>query len=143
MAVTQRRARWLLPILVALGVAYMHTLGHSFDDKHHHGAHDVAAMTQVDEVLSQPNLAATRSSFVAALGDPPARPGSGIPMNPVSVCVAILAAALVLLVVALASVADGRLTFFRNRVGAVLATAGRGPPQRLGLRLAHLSVQRT
>ena len=144
MVLTQRRMRWLLPVLVAFGVACMHTLGHSTDMAHQDGTRGAAPAMHVSVEVGDPGMSVPDAISVVAADTGPVTPDSGVPVNPMAVCVAILAAALILLFAAVTPIIGHRLTFQRNRLGAVLAIAGRGPPPgRLGLRLAHLSVQRT
>jgi hypothetical protein len=64
-------------------------------------------------------------------------------LDPLTVCVAILAGGLSVLLLVLL-VADRPARMPDNHIGAALGVAGRGPPPRspLGLRLADLSVLR-
>ncbi|MFC0505287.1 DUF6153 family protein [Micromonospora costi] len=130
--------RLMLLVLLALGVAGMHTLGHVGDTSHHLTP---AATTHMDE--------ATASQTHAGSGQPAATPGSkqtpghGLNLDLFAVCLAVLGAVSILLWAAL----TGRLLRDQARPpGATPAPqrAGRGPPPApIGLRLAAVSVSRT
>jgi hypothetical protein len=143
--VNQRRMRCLLPVLVALGVVCMHTLGHGSGQQHASAAGSTHAEAHVDDMsmASAASPALTQSTVGSAVS--PTGPHPGMPLIPLSVCMAILATALILLHLVLVRLASRRpLRRSSDRHFAVIGAAGRGPPpRRLGLRLAHLSVQRT
>jgi hypothetical protein len=130
------RAAWhLLLLLTALGIAGMHTLGHSST----HG--DVPATSNIVSDMAQ-HLGLVDEATAAASGMIGAAGSLPLP-DPFEVCVAILTAGLVALLVVV------RRALARHRradgwIGVSLRAAGRGPPWSgpIGLRLADLSVLR-
>lgn len=140
----QRAVRPLLLILVAFGIACMHTLGHP----HSHGGHDCAgqppAIMGAHQPPAGPHTGAAAAAGITAATIGPAACGTGMLLDPFTVCLAILVAGLVVLLAALV-MAGRRLRSLRGHIRAALVVAGRGPPPRpgLGLRLADLSVLRT
>ncbi|MET7460194.1 DUF6153 family protein [Nonomuraea sp. NPDC005501] len=142
--------RWLLPVVLALGVWGMHTLGHVSS---HHGqattssSHapadaDKAARTAPGETMPihrttiEPIPSADASGGLSA--------GSGSPpwLDPTVVCLAVLSSVVVLLLMA-AQAAAWRWT--RKIAGSTTWAGGvaRSPPRRLAPPLASLSVMRT
>lgn len=137
----QRAVRPLLLILVAFGIAYMHTVGHSS-----HGGHECGggrAMIHAHQPPAGPAAAAVAmvNMTVAAVGP---GCGTGAELDPFTVCLAILVAGVVVLLATL-SVAGRRLLPLHGRFRSAPAITERGPPDPpgLGLRLADLSVLRT
>jgi len=141
-ALTRFRLRWLLPVLVVVGVACMHTLGHPSGVDRHDGVGVARPVTQVAASLTHPQRPGPAVDWAVGRDAGPAQPDPGPPMDPLSICVATLAVALVLLAVALSWVARAGLGLRRTLINLAPAAAVRGPPGRLGLRLAYLSVQR-
>jgi len=125
-----RAARLMLLILVAVGVAFMHTLGHPSGGGHtggatHHAA--AASLTMADS-----------SAVVAVAGD-----DAAMGFDPMTVCLAILFGGFVLLLAALVLAWPGAATG-RSRTAGRHPRNGRAPPPpTVGLRLADLSVSRT
>ncbi|MFE6338215.1 DUF6153 family protein [Streptomyces sp. NPDC057798] len=116
----------LLVVVLALGVFVMHTLGHP-EDPSHAGSH---------------------ASAHAAAMDHPAAPGPdgssthepAVPMDPMSLCVAVLFGALVL--AALSKAASARARDVAARLLAQVAAVGRPRPPPRGPDLTQLSVLR-
>lgn len=111
----------MLLVLLAFGVAGMHTLGHPAD--HPTAGHAIHSVVQA-----------------AASGDMPDRMG----MNPADVCLAVLTVfGLLVLVSALLRQAR-RVADSTTALPSAAIPAGRGPPTRtgMGLILADLSVLR-
>ncbi len=116
--------RWLLPLVLAVAVLAMHGLGHPSGhcgrmtgmtaSPAHPAAHPGAAP-----------LTATSTPAMSAEGSGPAQPGG---LDPVSVCLAMLAGTFVLLML----LRGGRLVTGPAGDGArarmAIATAGRSPP---------------
>ncbi|HEX6869778.1 MAG TPA: hypothetical protein VF163_01660 [Micromonosporaceae bacterium] len=153
--------RLLLLVLTAVGVAGMHTLGHANPSGDHHGplaaeltgmrvvastaTHHAATAVERSAAMAAEAFAATAQESVAAVV---ARRGAGQPgrsggLDPWSVCLAVLAAGLVLLVAVLCG-RGGRGWAARGRTRRMFGHAGRGPPfvPLIGLHLADLSVLR-
>ena len=130
--------RLMLLVLLALGVAGMHTLGHVGDTSRHLTP---AAMTHMDEAVASQTYAG--SDQPAAAPGSEQTPGHGLNLDLFAVCLAVLGAVGILLW----AVLTGRLLCDQARPpGATLAPrpAGRGPPPApIGLRLAAVSVSRT
>jgi hypothetical protein len=126
--------RLLLPVLTAIGIAGMHTLGHP--------SHEGTGVSVHHRAMSvhQAPMAEAVDAAMTVVGD---THGTGLGMDPLSVCVAILVVGLLMLLVAL-MIRDGRRRMPGTYTQAAVAVTVRGPPKlsRLGLRLAHLSVQR-
>ena len=128
--------RLLLLLLVVAGVAGMHTIGHPVGSGH-------GAIGDEPQV-AQMNLGA--SDAMPSL--PPDRrvgaPATGMVMNPLDVCLAVLVGTVVLFHAAPAARLGRGATLAQLLVAAAVRT-GRGPPGRVlfGLTLAELSVQRT
>src|SRR5690349_14867999 len=111
----------------------MHTMGHPAGDRHGASGGMMAAVRSADLP------AGSASDLMVRQADEPA---TGMVMNPLDVCLAVLVGGLVLMWAA----ALGWVRSVRSRQGcAALAgvPAGRGPPNLFGLVLADLSVQRT
>lgn len=127
--------RLVLLLLVAIGVAGMHTLGHPTIHSHG-GGHGASTRVGYEQMIDAAHLAAVSVANVDLQG-------SVVPLNPLEVCLAVLVAGLVLLVAAIV-VARLRRGVPDGHLRAALAVAGRGPPRRAsaGLLLARLSVMR-
>jgi len=132
----RRAALRLLLVLVATGVAGMHTLGHPTSDGHA-GAADHSTALVIEPMAEAIGAAMTTAVHVDIYG-------TGMRLDPLTVCLAILAGSLLVLLVVLLVVYHRRGTTCGHVLPALWA-AGRGPPTRspLGLRLADLSVRRT
>jgi hypothetical protein len=126
--------RLLLPVLTAIGIAGMHTLGHP--GREGTGVYGHQAAMQVH----QAPMAEAAGAAMTVVGD---SHGAGMGMDPLSVCVAILVGGLLVLLVAV-MVRDSRRWMPGPHAETAVVATVRGPPKpsRLGLRLAHLSVQR-
>jgi hypothetical protein len=124
-------------MLVASGVAGMHTLGHPTSDGRG-GSVDHSIML----VSREPMVEAVVADMTAAVQMDTR--GTGMRLDPLNVCLAILVGGLLLLLVA-RLLAHRRSCPLFGRIRPAPARSGRGPPPRspLGLRLADLSVQRT
>lgn len=120
--------RLLLVVLVALGVAGMHTLGHPRDSGH--GGTAPAHLTQ-------PASAAMDADGVVVRG-------LDLSLDPSSVCLAILVVFSVAALLAALLMRGGRRPSSTGRRLRLVASAGRGPPPpvSVGLCLANLSVLR-
>lgn len=127
----------VLPLLVATGVAGMHTLGHP--TTHGHGD----AQRSSGAVAHEQMIDAAQVVAVAVTASYATTHGPVLPMNPVEVCLAILVAGLILLLAAIV-VARLRRGLSDGHLRAALAVNGRGPPAcaSAGLLLADLSVMR-
>jgi hypothetical protein len=135
----RRSAQLLLIVLLALGVAWMHTFGHSQD-------HPVpAAGTGHMAAKAFPVMAAPDQATAAAVQLPTVKSPMP-PTEPMDICLAVLTAIgfAVALVARLATRKIGSGT--PTRYGPAWTTATRGPPGRIpstARRLASLSVLRT
>jgi hypothetical protein len=127
-------ARLLVVVLGVAGVVGMHTLGHPTDGAHGgpiaRASHAVVGHLQ----MSDPAVADVVSMIL---------PRGGMRLNPLEVCLAILAAGLLLLIAGMVLVWARRAIPHDTRRRA-LALAGRGPPPCVwvGLRLVDLTVVR-
>jgi hypothetical protein len=131
--------RLLLLVLVALGVAGMHTTGHA-SDRH---TSRVASHTPagIDTHPNGADLTFVAMDVVAM--DVVILPASGSRFDPSVVCLAILSTVGIAVLIAWALRARRTPSGDGAPVPAVVARFGRGPPQRcLGLILAELSVLR-
>jgi acyl dehydratase len=118
----------MLLILIAAGVAFMHTLGHHPADATHHRVAVGHAITDAAEM----------TVATAVTGD-----DAPMSLDPMAVCLAILFGGLVLLVAALI-MAWRRTAAGQTRARGVHTHHGPAPPRpTFGLRLADLSVLRT
>jgi hypothetical protein len=139
---TARVPRWVLPIVLVLGVAAMHTLGHLSHGRGHgtasgaigHGTAPGHGRVHAPSVLPLA-VAVDSGQEVSGLG------GTLPRLDPSSVCLAVLPSFLLLLM------ATAMLRARRRRnTGAIgarpAARGGRSPPRRTALRLARLSVLR-
>jgi hypothetical protein len=130
---SRRFPQLLLLVALALGVAGMHTLGHPHDD-------GLPGALGHRMVANAQGMAAGPTTMLAALDD---GLGTRMGIDPLTVCLAVLVASLLLLLAAML-VADATRGRTKVRLLGVPAGAGRSPPRpSLGLRLAFLSVQRT
>jgi hypothetical protein len=126
--------RLLLPVLTAIGIAGMHTLGHPSYERTGVSVHHT-----VIHVHQAPTAEAVDAAMTV-VGD---NHDAGMGMDSLSVCVAILVVGLLMLLVAV-MIRDRRRRMPGTHTQAAVAVTVRGPPKPpgLGLRLAHLSVQR-
>ncbi len=131
--------RLLLLVLVAFGVAGMHTMGHPSDS---HATMTMAA-SHGTPAMPEPAMNAAAPIHVAGValvGLP--TPGGGS-LDPTEVCLAILTAVGLAVLIACALRAVRAAGGGVAPVPAVFAALGRGPPPpALGLVLADLSVLR-
>ena len=124
-------AQPLLLLLVLLGLAGMHTIGHPSDGVHrmvtHADAHDSA--TAASEAEANQRTDEHRDQMM---------------MDPLNVCLAILAGGILLLLAAALSRLR-RADPVDHHPATVSGAPGRGPPgpRLLGLTIADLSVRRT
>jgi hypothetical protein len=126
-----RGARLTLLILVAVGVAFMHTLGHPSSSGGHAGG-----ATHHAAVASHP--LADSPAVVAFAGD-----DGAVGFDPMTVCLAVLLGGFVLLFAALVLMRSGTAAS-HDRARRAHSRNGRAPPPTtVGLRLADLSVLRT
>ncbi|MEJ3742549.1 DUF6153 family protein [Actinomycetes bacterium KLBMP 9797] len=140
MAGERAAPRLLLIVLIAVGVASMHTLGHPAGGGHGGAAHPAAHGGHQPPAISAAHETAT---MVVAARDTVLR-GMGMTLDPSTMCLAILVAfALAVLLAALLAAVRRRLPAEWQRRGT-MASAGRGPPQTipLGLRVTNLSILR-
>ncbi|MFG1697191.1 hypothetical protein [Nonomuraea sp. NPDC049309] len=145
------RLRWLLPLMLVLGVWGMHTLGHLAS--HHGGITGMAAYDPVHE--TGPTKAAhdgmvpeRRSEFPEQLMSAGVFSGSSLVsgaslwFDPTDVCLAVLPSLLIMLIAAM-------WVESRPRPGGRAASAlwvggvARSPPRRFAPALVELSVMRT
>lgn len=127
----------LLLVLLALGVAGMHTLGH-VGDGHRPGR---AVVAHADPgMVAQPQAGADQPTAASEDDDPP---DHGLRLDVFAVCLAVLGAVGVLLWAARTGrLRSGYVRLLRARWAP--QPAGRGPPPvPVGLRLAVVSVSRT
>jgi len=121
----------MLLILVAVGVAFMHTLGHPSSSGGHNGGATHHAMTVSAPMADSP-------AVVAGAGD-----DTPMGFDPMTVCLAVLIGGFVLLLAALVLTWPG-MAAGRDRARRAHPRNGRAPPTlTVGLRLADLSVLRT
>ncbi|MEV6524512.1 DUF6153 family protein [Longispora sp. NPDC051575] len=124
--------RLLFLALLALGVIGMHTFGHPSDS---HGA--PPAMTGAHAQMAQHSMPAPIAVTQDAVN------GAGMGMDPVDVCLAILAALTIVILVGVLRGFLRRPHVLGWRADRAWSTAGRGPPPPWrGLLLADLSVLR-
>ncbi|MBB5783512.1 DUF6153 family protein [Nonomuraea jabiensis] len=120
---------WLLPLLIAFGVAGMHTLGHL-------GSHHGGAVTQGSHVH-----AASVESFGMDRSEPAICSRDAVGFDPSDVCLAVLTSAVALLI----AVVWAAMLCWRAGMGgwgSPARTAARAPPRRPAPGLAVLSVMR-
>jgi hypothetical protein len=129
--------RMLLLVLVAFGVAGMHTTGHPSD------SHGIRTMVVSHETPAMQAPAMNAPAQVAG-AEVVALPRSGGGFDPSQVCLAILTAVGLAVLIAGALLAVRSVRSGGAPVPAVLAAWGRGPPpwRCHGLVLADLSVLR-
>jgi hypothetical protein len=131
------RGRLTLLVVLVLGVAGMHTLGHVGDTGHHAAP---AALGHADNDVTLVHAPTDQPPAASGTGE---TPGDGPSLDLFAVCLAVLGAASILLGMA----RTGRLCRGHARLQRAVRAprrAGRGPPSRpLGLRLAVVSVSRT
>lgn len=126
-----RGARLTLLILVAVGVAFMHTLGHPSSSGGHAGGATHHAAVAGHPMADSPVV-------VALAGD-----DTGMGFDPMTVCLAVLLGGVVLLLAALVLMRPGTAAG-HDRARRTHSRNGRAPPPpTVGLRLADLSVVRT
>ena len=132
----------LLLVLVASGVAGMHTMGHP--SAHHAGVSRVASHTTVAVDVHADGADISMAGMDVAGVDLAVLSRSGGGLDPSEVCLAILTALGLAALIACALLAVRAVSGGVAPVPAVLAGLGRGPPPRpaLGLVLADLSVLR-
>jgi hypothetical protein len=138
--------RLLLLLLVLTGVAGMHTIGHPVGADHSASGHSSVAASanghgsEPIDVMPADTMPADAMPVAWRVDEH----GTGIVMNPLDLCIAILVAGILLL---LAAALDRmrRGGAYEHHIVATMGRAGRGPPSRgrFGLTLADLSVQRT
>lgn len=128
----------LLLVLVAFGVAGMHTTGHPSDS---HGIRTMVVSHETPAMQAPAMNAPAQVAGVEVVALP--RSGGG-GFDPSEVCLAILTAVGLAVLIACALLAVRGVRGGGAPVPAVLAALGRGPPPRpvLGLVLADLSVLR-
>ena len=128
--------RLLLPVVTAIGIAGMHTLGHPSNEGTASSVHKAAVHVD-EEPMAEAVGAAMTTVIYRETHD------TGMRMHPLDVCVAILLGGLLVLLVAVV-IRDRRRRMLDTHVQAAVAVTVRGPPRpsRFGLVLAHLSVQR-
>lgn len=137
--------RALLILLIGLGVAGMHTMGHPSVTHDMSGTpavpHTAAAPRVLDAVSPAHGLVGDLQSMAQYTALP--QPGRG--MDPSTVCLAVLTLLGWVVLAARAVSAARRLAGMRAPLPAVLPTFGRGPPRSpsFGLRIADLSILRT
>jgi Family of unknown function (DUF6153) len=138
--------RLLLLLLVLTGVAGMHTIGHPVGADHSTSGHSSVAASanghgsEPTDVMPADTIPADATQVAWRVDEH----GTGVVMNPLDFCIAILVAGILLLLAA----ALGRMRrggAYEHHIVATMERAGRGPPSRVrfGLTLADLSVQRT
>lgn len=136
-----RASRLLLLVALVLGVAGMHTLGH-LDHRRGHGGTAVAfghASIADHEVPKAPTT--LRPLLMPQAGQlASGRDDTPLPLDPSSVCLAVLTSFLLLLI-GMASLWTRQLAQART-ADTSPTLAARPPPRRTALRLAHLSVLR-
>lgn len=142
---TQRAVqRLLLVVLLAVGIAGMHTLGHPSGGHGGHAPADTTRQTHGEAVQAPPLRLASHAAMAALTAGQMVLRGADVTLDPSSVCMAILAGlALAALIAALARRA--RRTSRAPRLAvAGFRSSGRGPPRAspVGLVIAHLSVLR-
>ncbi|MFG1961256.1 hypothetical protein [Nonomuraea sp. NPDC049028] len=133
--------RWLLPVMLVLGVWGMHTLGHLAA---HHGAASspLSSYAPAHTETSEKAMPEGGTELVGMLSGPLLGSGSSVWLDPTDVCLAVLPLIAALLIAAIwASMRPwpGAMAAGRPWVGGV----ARSPPRRLAPTLAGLSVMRT
>jgi hypothetical protein len=133
--------RVLLLVLLALGVAGMHTFGHGHGGHHAESAHQITAAGLPHRMLIDPGQDGSHDQhMVARIGDP--APGGGMDLDVFSVCLAVLGALGLTIWVARLR-ARSRHDRPVPRTRPTSRSGGRGPPAPLlGLRVAALTVLR-
>jgi hypothetical protein len=128
----RRLSRWVLLVLLVVGVSGMHTLGHA-DLSHGHG--EAAAASMPMGQTPHPGMGgAVSSSAASSSGELPE-------LDPGTVCSAVLTSLLLLFLGA----RRGRLLGRRRTPPAAVSdtgSAGRPPPGSLALNLTRVSVLR-
>ncbi|MEV4358015.1 hypothetical protein [Nonomuraea sp. NPDC049625] len=120
---------WLLPLLIAFGVAGMHTLGHL-------GSHHGGAVAQGSHVHASPV-----ESFGMDRGEVAICSRDAAGFDPSDVCLAVLTSVIALLI----AVVWAATLYWRAGMGgwgSPARTAARAPPRRLAPNPAVLSVMR-
>ncbi|GGL41427.1 hypothetical protein GCM10014719_48380 [Planomonospora parontospora subsp. antibiotica] len=135
----------LLLIVVTLGVAAMHTLGHAEHGAAHGGGGDGSSVTG-HALLAGPAQPQTHplplSPVTAHAGHGTSDLDGGLPpLDPTSVCLAVLTGLLLLLLTGAASPRRRRTTA-EHPAARLKSLTARPPPRRTALRLARLSVLR-
>lgn len=135
----RRSAQLLLIVLLVLGVAWMHTLGHSQD-------HPVPAAGTGHMAVGASSVMAVADKATAAAVKLPTARSPMPPTDPMDICLAVLTA-IGLAVALVAHLATRRVgSRAPTAYGSSWTAATRGPPGRIpstGRRLAILSVLRT
>ncbi len=138
--------RLLLLLLVLTGVAGMHTIGHPVGADHSAAGHSSAAASANGHGPEPAGLmpADTMPADAMPVAWGVDEHGTGVVMNPLDFCIAILVAGILLLLAA-TMCRMRRGDAYEHHIVATMGRAGRGPPSRVrfGLTLADLSVQRT
>jgi hypothetical protein len=137
--------RLLMVAALAVGVASMHTLGHSSGGGHGGAAHPPCAMSSAPPGAVPMAYASDHAVAAVATTGRTALHCRDVNLDPLAVCLAILLGfALVALIAALAG-GCRRWVSSAGDPRAAVALARRGPPRPvpIGLRLADLSVLRT
>lgn len=143
--------RLLLLLLVLTGVAGMHTIGHPVAADHGAADHSAAGHSPAAASANRhgPEPAGLMPADTMPADAMPVAWGvnehrTGVVMNPLDFCIAILVAGILLLLAA-TMCRTRRGDAYEHHIVATMGRAGRGPPSRVrfGLTLADLSVQRT
>lgn len=129
--------RLMLLVLLAFGVAGMHTLGHA-DSSAHTGS---SPSSQGHDQVAMEFLAVSEESSAAAI--PNESTDSGFHVLAFTVCLAVIGAGVILLLGSLATRVRRVVRAFQLVGRSLTWGSGRGPPGRpVGLRLAKVSVLR-
>jgi predicted cobalt transporter CbtA len=140
--------RFALIILTTVGVAWMHSFGHSFthaSTSHTAVAHDSAAHDHREQHFDAATTVAVPGPAAVVARAPICEAGcpDGMGMDPFAVCLAILSSLGLLLLLAAAWLTSIRARLTAWRSALAWWPAGRGPPAfDFGLRLTRLSVLR-
>ncbi|WP_433509731.1 hypothetical protein ACQP2T_38065 [Nonomuraea sp. CA-143628] len=137
--------RWLLPVMLVLGVWGMHTLGHlaSHETSSPLGSYAPAHMEASEKAMPEGGTELIgQAATVGVLSGPLLGSGSSVWPDPTDVCLAVLpliVALLIAVILAMMRPWPGAMAARRPWVGGV----ARSPPRRLAPALAGLSVMRT
>ncbi|MEV1249574.1 hypothetical protein ACIBO2_26415 [Nonomuraea sp. NPDC050022] len=133
--------RWLLPVMLVLGVWGMHTIGHLAS---HHGetSSPFSSYAPAHTETSEKAMPESGTELVGVLSGPLLGSGSSVWLDPTDVCLAVLPLIVALLIAAIWAGMrpwSGAMAARKPWVGGV----ARSPPRRLAPTLAGLSVMRT